>query len=161
PDVPQVAWAWAAVPDEFRIAFDRPLQPGEWAGAKTKTRIEAGRYVSAGDRYEVIRPGYQVVRDQMASPRRWVDVQNVPLSADARTLVLRVPRQTEAVNYAITLPVPPSWRTKDGIEQRPEMDVALSLNGIQVTLQSGAESSRLILPHPSLAVAKEFTDGSA
>ncbi|HEY2952653.1 MAG TPA: ThuA domain-containing protein, partial [Verrucomicrobiae bacterium] len=161
PDVPQMVCAWAAAPDEFRIAFDRTLKPEEWAGAKSKTRIEAGRYVSAGDRYEVIRPGYQVVRDQMASPRRWVDVQSVSLSADARTLVLRVPRQTEAVNYAVTLPVPPSWRTQDGIEQRPELDVALSLNGIQATLQSGAQSSRVILPHPSVAVARELAGGSA
>ena len=35
-------------------------------GEGRTVRIEACRHVSAGDRYEVIRPGYQIVRDQMA-----------------------------------------------------------------------------------------------
>ena len=39
-------------------------------------RIEDGTIrsyllVQPGDRFEAIRPGYQIVRDQMAAPRRW------------------------------------------------------------------------------------------
>jgi integrase len=158
---PQPVLAWAAAPDEFRVAFERPLKDSDWAGAREKSRIEAGRYVSAGDRYEVIRPGYQVVRDQMGSPRRWVDVQSLSLSADRRTLVLHVPRQTEAASYAVTLPMPVSWQTKSAIPQKPEFDLALSLNGIEATVESGGQSSRVILPHPSPAVSREFTAGSA
>src|SRR5207237_353902 len=30
-DVPQITAAWAAAPDEFRIAFDKPLQTADWA----------------------------------------------------------------------------------------------------------------------------------
>jgi len=155
-DAPQPAWAWAAGPDEFRVAFDRPLSPEDWAGVKERVKIEAGRYVSAGDRYEVIRPGYQVVRDQLAAPRRWVELQSLSLSADRRTLVLRVPRQIEPVNYAVTLPLPVSWRTHNGIEQQPELDLAISLNGIRA---SSAEAS-IILPHPSPVVSRELTLGS-
>src|SRR4030095_7049644 len=130
-DVPQVAHAWANAPDEFRIACDRLLEPADWAGAREKIRIEAGKYVNAGDRYETIRPGYQVVRDQMATPRRWIDVLGVSLSNDQRALVLRVARQTEATNYAITLPLPDRWKQPaKGIAQQPEIDVALTLNGI-------------------------------
>ncbi|MBI3869125.1 MAG: ThuA domain-containing protein [Verrucomicrobia bacterium] len=161
PDVPQPAAAWASASDEFRIAFDRPLKDAEWASAREKTRIEAGRYVNAGDRFEVIRPGYQVVRDQMAAPRRWVDVQTLSITADRRTLVLHLPRQTEPVPYSITLPAPASWSTSSPIGQRPEMDLVVSLNGVQATVESGAETARVVLPHPSPAVSRRFTAGSA
>lgn len=158
PEVPQPVLAWAAAPDEFRVAFDRPLKPEEWAGVKDQVKIEAGRYVAAGDRFEVIRPGYQVVRDQMGASRRWVEVQSLALTADHRTLVLRLPAQTEAVSYSITLPLPASWRSGSKIPQSPEMDLGLTLNGIQMTL---ADGSRAVLPHPSPAVARAFTEGSA
>ncbi len=158
---PQPVHVWAAAPDEFRIAFDRPLKDADWAGAKEKVRIEAGRYVGAGDRFETIRPGYQIVRDQMTAPRRWVEVQGLSLSADRRTIVLRVPRQTEAAGYAITLPTPAAWRTESAIGQKSEMDFALTLNGVQATLESRGQSSSVVVPHPSPAVAKAFTAGSA
>lgn len=158
PQVPQPAQVWAAAPDEFRIGFDRPLKPEEWTGVKEKIQVEAGRYVAAGDRFEVIRPGYQVVRDQMAAARRWVDVQSLALTADHRTLVLRVPPQTEAESYSITLPVPGSWRTPGKITQQPQMDLGLTLNGIQL---SAADGTRVVLPHPSLTVSKSLTEGSA
>ncbi len=155
-ETPQPVHAWAAAPDEFRIAFDRPLDPADWADAKDGVRIEAGRFVSAGDRFEVIRPGYQLVRDQMAAPRRWVDVESVSLDAERRTIILSVPRQTEPVNYSITLPLPKSWQSQDGLPQRPEMDVAVSLNGVAATLGD----TGIVLPHPSLVVSKALTSGS-
>lgn len=159
--IPQPVHAWAAGPDEFRIAFDRPLQDKDWKGARARTRVEAGRFVSAGDRYEVIRPGYQVVRDQMAEPRRWVEVQSLSLSADRRTLALRVPRQTDPVSYAVTLPLPKSWEVSSPIGQRPEMDVALNLSGVQVSAGVSADQVRCVWPHPSLEVSRQFTLGSS
>ena len=160
-ETPQPVLAWAAAPDEFRVAFDRPLTPSDWVGAKEKVRIEAGRYVSAGDRFETMRPGYQVVRDQMAAPRRWVPAQGLSLGADRRTVVLRVPRQTEPVGYAITLPVPASWMAKSTIAQKPELDVALTLHGVQAGVARGDYITRVVLPHASLAVARAFTRGSS
>ncbi len=159
--VPQPVMAWAGAPDEFRIAFDRPLDPADWADAQKKVRIEAGAYAAAGDRFESIRPGYQVVRDQMASLRRWVDVLGLNLSEDRRTLILRVPRQSEPVTYTIALPVPASWRQPGGVPQVPEMDVAVRLDGVAANVVAGGDHWRTILPHPSLAVAAELTRGSS
>lgn len=156
-DVPQPVAAWSAAPDEFRVAFDKPLDPADWATAQKLVKIEAGRFVGAGDRFETMRPGYQSVRDQMATPRRWVDVLGVSLSADRRTLALRVPRQTEPVSYAITLPLPEAWKQKGGLAQHPQIDVLASLNGVAAE----AGDLRCVLPHPSIAVAKAFTAGSA
>lgn len=158
-DVPQPVVGWAAGPDEFRVAFDRPLDPGEWSHAREKVRIEAGHHVSPGDRFETVRPGYQVVRDQMASPRRWVDVLGLSLSGDRRTLVLRVARQTQPVGYAITLPVPERWWLKSGLPQKREMDLAVSLHG--VLAESTESDRRVVLPHPSPAVSRALTRGSA
>src|SRR6185503_17673930 len=155
-DLPQPVLAWASAPDEFRIAFDKPLETADCNGAKERVKIEAGPHVSAGDRFEVIRPGYQVVRDQMSSPRRWVDVLGLTLTEDRRTMVLRVPRQNEAVNYAISLPLPERWRQHGGLAQHPEIDVALTLNGVVAT----AGERHLVLPHPSVSASKTFTTGS-
>jgi putative heme-binding domain-containing protein len=159
--LPQPVYAWAAAPDEFRIAFDRPLDPADWRGVREKVRIEAGRYVSAGDRFETVRPGYQVVREQMASPRRWVDVLGLSLGADQRTISLRVPPQTEPVNYAIALPTPEAWKQPGGVAQHPHIDVQVSLNGLQIEARGSGKDLKGMLPHPSPAVARVLTQGSA
>lgn len=159
---PQPVMAWAAALDEFRIAFDRKLDPADWAGAAKKVRIEAGPFVSAGDRYETVRPGYQVVRDQMGAPRRWVEVLGLSMSQDQRTLILRVPRQTQPDGYAVTLPMPQKWVEKRGMEQRAEMDVALTLNGVTANLKPAhGEGITCVLPHPSMSVSKTLCRGSA
>jgi putative heme-binding domain-containing protein len=160
-DVAQPVTAWAAASDEFRVAFDRPLDPADWAAAKDQIKIEAGAYVGAGDRFEVMRPGYQVVRDQIATPRRWVDVLGLSMSEDRRTLVIRVPRQTEPVAYAITLPKPESWRREGGIRQHETIDVAVNLNGIVASAKSGRSEMRTVLPHSSLYASRILTQGSA
>lgn len=161
-EVPQPVASWASAPDELRVAFDRPLKDAEWAGAASKTRVEAGRYLAAGDRFEVMRPGYQVVRDQMGAPRRWVEVQGVSLSADRRTIVVRIPRQTQRETYGLTLPVPTAWAVASPIPQKPEMDFAITLNGVRAQLGRGAVVLQsVILPHPSWAVSKALTQGSS
>lgn len=159
--LPQPVLTWAAAPDEFRIAFDRPLDPADWANAVEKIKIEAGQHVSAGDRFEVIRPGYQVVRDQMALPRRWIKPLGLTFADAGRTLVLRVPRQSEAANYAVTLPLPERWKATGGISQHREIDVLVSLNGVAATVvtREGKEL-RTVLSHPNLAAAAVFSAGS-
>lgn len=157
-DLPQPVTAWAAAPDEFRIAFDRALDPADWS--KIQAKVEAGEFVSAGDRFETVRPGYQVVRDQMSSPRRWVDALGVSLSSDCRTLSVRVPRQTAPVTYAITLPIPEKWQQPGGIPQHPQIDVQATLNGLAATVTTSA-TLRTILPHPSLHASALLTTNSA
>ncbi len=168
-ELPQPVTAWAAAPDEFRIAFDRPLNPNDWAGAQKQVKIEAGAHVAAGDRFEAIRPGYQIVRDQITTPRRWVDLLGLSLSEDHRTIVLRVPRQTAAVSYAVTLPVPESWGQRSAIAQHPQMDLLITLNGLAASLQAPSSDPRpstldprlnSVLPHPSLDASAVLTKGS-
>jgi putative heme-binding domain-containing protein len=97
----------------------------------------------------------------MNRPRRWVEVLGLSLSGDRRTLVLRVPRQTERVNYALTLPLPESWRGNAGIAQQPQMDLLVNLNGLSASVVS-ADGRKLegVLPHPSLDAAATLTAGS-
>ena len=159
--LPQPVTAWAAAPDEFRIAFDRPLAAADWRNLKEKVRIEAGTFVSAGDRFETMRPGYQVVRDQLASPRRWVDVSSLLLTGDGRTLILKIPPQTEPVNYAVMLPVPESWRIASPVAQAPEMDLLVNLNGVEALTGDGITGQSVILPQVSLPVSQALTQGSA
>jgi putative heme-binding domain-containing protein len=161
PDLPQPVAAWAGGPDEFRIAFDRPLEPADWATARAKVKIEAGAHVAAGDRFEVIRPGYQIVRDQIATPRRWVEVLGLSLTEDRSTMVIRVARQTEPVTYAITLPTPDKWQRRGGIPQHSQIDLAVTLNGVLATVAAkGGNELRAVLPHASLEASSVLTAGS-
>lgn len=160
-DLPQPVVAWASAPDEFRIAFDKPLDPPDWKGATGQIKIEAGRFVSAGDRFEVVRPGYQAVRDQMAMPRRWVDVLGTAFAEDQRTLVVRVSQQSEPVNYSITLPLPARWMQSSGLKQFPTIELQVSMNGVMAEARTDTQIQHCVLPHPSLAVADAFTKGSS
>jgi len=130
--------------------------------ARGSVRIEAGRHVSAGDRFEVIRPGYQVVRDQMAEPRRDVPVLGLSLSGDRRTIIIRVPRQTEPVGYAVTLPLPESWVQPSPVAQKPEMDVLVTLNGIKAYIvdRKWADAA-IVLPNAAVHASEKFTKGSS
>lgn len=170
-EIPQPVWQWASAPDEFRVAFDKELNPEEWKGLIASTdryspnslhvrsiRIEAGTHVMPGDRFEVIRPGYQVVRDQMAAARQDVEVLGLSLSAARRTIILRVPRQTDPVGYAVTLPLPESWIQKSAIPQKPEMDVLVTLNGVGV-VDPTDEAPQQVLPHPVSAVSLKLLEG--
>ncbi len=159
--LPQPVRAWAAAPDEFHVAFDRPLDPADWREAREKIRIEAGKYVGAGDRFETVRPGYQVVREQMAAPRRWVNAIGLALSEDQRTISVRVAPQTAPDFYALTLPAPEAWKQPGGIAQHPQIDILVSLNGVQATVRAGVRELSGILPHASAAVSRVLTEGSA
>src|SRR5260370_22210380 len=68
-DEPQPLFAWAAGPQEVRIAFDKQLDPAQLKDLARNVSIEYGKYVRAGDRFELLRPGYAVVGHQLATPR--------------------------------------------------------------------------------------------
>jgi hypothetical protein len=85
---PQPVVAWAASPTEIRVAFDRELDPGKLRGLARHSSITQGKYAFPGDRFETMRPGYQVVFDQLATPRYNVPVLSASLSGDRRTLIL-------------------------------------------------------------------------
>ena len=65
-DVPRPLATWVNGPQEVRVAFDRPLDPELLKGLASSVEITSGAYVSAGERFEVLRPGYDVVNLQQA-----------------------------------------------------------------------------------------------
>ncbi len=168
PELPQPVAAWTAGAEEFRVAFDKPLDEAEWLGLAREIRIESGAYASPGDRFEVLRPGYQVVRDQLAQPRRWLDLRGVGFDHGGRTLVLRVPPQGGAggpasmAHQVVTLPLPASWKTENGLAQAAAMDVAVHAHGVQgrAVLQDG-RAAAVLLPHPAPEVSAALMRGSA
>lgn len=161
PEAPQPVAAWNASPTELVVAFDRPLEPELVKGLARRSVLESGRFVFAGDRFETIRPGYQVVYDQLAAPRHRHEILGVQASPDRRTLTwLTVPR-TSAVNYALTLPE--LGRSHSSPDDPEPTDLLTSLNGVEARWESadGREQWSGWIPHVDLQAARELTVGSA
>jgi len=143
----QPVFAYPSGPQEVRIAFDRPLEPEQLQGLAKGLRITYGEYVRAGDRFETLKPPYQIVQNQTRTPRFELPVLGVQMTPDRRTLLVQTAPQTAAVHYAIQMPA-------------AELDYALT--GLLATLEAKTgERWSGWLPHLDLAVAREFTRGSA
>ncbi len=156
---PQPVLAWA--PDETTtvIQFDRPLPAGDWRDLAARIRIESGRFVDAADRFEVLRPGYAIVRAELAEPRFRLPVKSAALGADGRSIVVETAPRTRAGGYAITLDTP---RPGKGIPQAPSIDLAHELGGLSASWH-GDDGSHWSgwLPHPDFSVSRTLTRGSA
>jgi len=137
---------WAASPTETIVEFDQPLDPVRWKGLAKSARVEGGRFVSAGDRFEAFRPGYQVVKDQMKAPRLSLEVVSAALGADGRSILLRTPPRTESLQYALAL---------------PRIDLAFDLSGVEAEWKGSGEGWTGWLPHLDLAASRGFAAGSA
>ena len=137
----QPLFAWPAGPQEVRIAFDRPIDPGHLKELSARTRISHGAYVAAGDRFETFWPGYAVVQMQKTAPRHNLAVQGSSVLPDRKTLVIATAPHPVAWNYAITLPgLGRSDSTESrknepipALPQHPEVDLAYSLSGVVAT----------------------------
>ncbi|HEV3263555.1 MAG TPA: ThuA domain-containing protein [Gemmataceae bacterium] len=163
----QPVLAWAAGPREVRVAFDRPLDPRHLQDLARHVTIEYGRYVRAGDRFESLRPGYEVVKQQQATPRFNLPVYGAQVTGDRRTLVLATAPHPEAVHYALTLPglgrAERPDRAPGTLPQLPAVDLGYDLGGVTADWQ-GKESTtswRGWLPHPDLAVGRALSEASA
>ena len=145
-EAPQPVLAWPASETETVVAFDRPLDAA-WGEPAAHAMIEAGRYVSAADRLETIRPGYAVVKMQLRQPRIAVPVKGAHLSEDRRSIIFETAPRTDAVNYALSI--------------GGKLDLAHDLSGVAAEWH-GAGSARWSgwLPHPDFIAAREFTRGS-
>lgn len=132
-EAPRPVMAWCSGQNECRILFDRPLKPEGLKGIAERISLTAGPYVSAGDRLEVIRPGYEVVQLQERSPRKAIAVYSASVTADHRTLVLSTAVQTEAVQYAVRLPgMERQLETTmvGALPQENQIDLDYSLSGV-------------------------------
>ena len=166
-DAPQPVLAWASGPQEVRIAFDRPLDPAELRSLAKSASIEHGLAVRPGDRFESLRPGYEVVGRQMAAPRYELPILSAGVSADRRTLLLTTAPHPEAASYALTLPSsarPGASKDRPGLlPQVAETDLGYDLSGVAATWRPevGEVAWSGWLPHLDLTVARAFTAGSA
>jgi putative heme-binding domain-containing protein len=165
--LPQPVLAWPQGPREVRIAFDRPLQADHLRDLAGKVRIEFGKYVSAGDRFELHRPGYQAVVDQLRTPRFDLPVLGVQVTADRRTLIVGTAPHPEVAGYAVTLPGLGRLAVQGGktreLPQVPETDLRYDLCGLEVTWKpkDGGAAWTGWLPHFDLSVAQKLTAASA
>jgi putative heme-binding domain-containing protein len=163
---PQPVLAWAASPREVHVAFDRPLDVALLAGLAAKTRVEYGRYVAAGDRFETQRPGYAVVEHQQNTPRFDLPIYSVNLSADHRTLIFATAEHTQGdATYALTLPLLHARKAAEpgDVAQEPQVDLQYDLTGVVATWRPADQSPAKIiwLPHIDIEVARKLTAGSA
>ncbi|HCN28429.1 MAG TPA: heme-binding protein [Verrucomicrobiales bacterium] len=164
---PQPVLAYAASPTETRIVFDRPVDPARWRTAAKQSRVTTGRYVAAGDRFETLTPGYQVVKDQANAPRTEVPVVSAALGADLHSLVLRTRSRTEAAGYAVSLPDGTEARrahsdARRELPQHAAIDLLTDLTGVEAEWRDAAGRVRWSgwLPHLDLQVARELTAAS-
>jgi putative heme-binding domain-containing protein len=161
----QPVLTWPHGPREVRVAFDRPVDPEHFKDLASRAVIEYGAYVSAGDRFEHLRPGYRVVQDQLDAPRHRLAVLGLQLTPDRRTLLLTTAEHPRAVSYALTLPGLGRSAGVSGkdLPQVPETDLHYDLTGVEATWQpkGGGEGWVGWLPHLDLTVARDFTAGSA
>jgi putative heme-binding domain-containing protein len=159
PSVAQPVIAWAQNETTTVIQFDRPLVEDDWRDLSKRVHIENGRSVDAADRFEVLRPGYAVVRTELAQPRYQLPVKSAKLGEDARSIVIETAPRTQAVGQAITLDVP---RRQKGITQANAIDITHDLCGLAATWK-GQDGSTWTswLPHPDPSVALALTRGSA
>ncbi len=160
---PQPLFAYPAGAREVRVAFDRPLDFASLKGLAEKATIEFGDAVSAADRFEVLRPGYEVVKRQLLAPRFGLDVLGVSVTPDRRTLVVQTAPMSRAVGYAITLPgLNPS---NSPVAQVDAVDLAFDLGGVLATWTPGDGKGTPEwtgwLPHLDFAASNALTTGSA
>ena len=159
---PQPVLAWASGPQEVVVAFDRPLHPARLRELARNVAIEYGKAVRPGDRFEAMRPGYEVVRRQMAQPRFELPIFSVQVSADRRTLLLATAPHPEAASYAITLRGQLRPESTAGLRQEAAIDLGYDLTGAEAAWRSASGSATWSgwLPHLDLAVARTFTAAS-
>ena len=166
-ETPQPVLAWASGPQEVCVAFDRPLDPTRLHDLTKTISIEYGSSVRPGDRFESLRPGYEVVARQMAAPRFELPVLSAQVSSDNRSLLLYTGPHPGFASYAITMPAlsaPASAKSKPGVvPQVAATELGYDLNGASATWRpdSGEGAWSGWLPHLDLAVARAFTAGSA
>ena len=161
---PQPVLAWVAGPREVRVAFDRPLELADLKDLARQVTIEHGAAVSAGDRFESLRPGYAAVAAQLAAPRFLLAVHSAFVTPDRRTVILNTDPTLDAAHYAVTLPGigRPSKAPQGTLPQVPEIDLGLDLTGVSATWMSadGKSSAAAWLPHVDLDVARSMTIAS-
>jgi len=143
--LPQPVLVYAASPTESRVVFDRELVEASPCDGV----IAAGKYVTAGERFESFRPGYQAVRIQRSMPRYEFPIDSVIVKSEDQSLTLETLARTEAVNYAFTAPFTAA-------------ELAHDLGGVEAAWfeARGRKEWSGWLPHLDLVAARGLTEAS-
>ncbi len=150
---PQPVLTWPMNEVETAIAFDQSIEQESWPIASSHAKLVSGRFVDAADRLEKIRPGYEAVKKQTQEFPANLGLNNIMISPDKRNLVIQTSdSRTQALHYALQL------QSLSG----KKYDVAHDMSGLAFFWRGykGASWDGW-LPHPDLAVAREFTHSSA
>ncbi|MBN9118555.1 MAG: ThuA domain-containing protein [Planctomycetes bacterium] len=162
---PQPVLVYPSGPREVRVEFDRPVDPQLLRDVVAQSKLTAGKYVRAGDRFETLWPGYAVVQAEKATPRFNVPIHSAQLTPDRRTLVLATDPLRAAVHYALTLPGMgrPAKPAKGELPQHAAIDLDFDVSGVEATWTSkdGKTAWSGWLPHLDLEVTHKLTEGSA
>jgi len=174
--IPQPVLAWARSETETVMAFNREIESNRRV-VTAQIKMESGRYVSAADRLETIRPPYAVVAMQQKQMRTAIPVKRAELQSslpdsftDNRFLSLKTDPRVVAVNCAIQLtdarelrePWPSNVRALDVVHDLSGVTAFWRYTRPPVLASSGPVNQITTwLPHPDFAAAREFTDGSA
>lgn len=160
PDAPQPLRAWAASLTETRIEFDRPLSAEQARQVVQEAAVVGGKYIVAGERFESLRPGYQVVQDQLAAERFALPVLSSQLTTNRRVLLLETARRSQAIAYAVTLGSFAAANHSQTVTQHQKIDLAYALAGVEATWSGDNETWAGWLPHFDLEVARTLAAGS-
>ncbi len=152
---PQPVFAYAASPTELRVVFDRAVASMDAAAIAAGATVTMGKYVTAGEEFEVLRPGYQAVKNQRTMPRYELPVIAAQVTSNRHEIILQTAPRTEAVNYALKLP-----GALAGV--RDAIEVQTDLSGVEAEWKAarGTESWSGWLPHLDLTAARGLTVGS-
>ncbi|MEX2138982.1 MAG: ThuA domain-containing protein [Pirellulales bacterium] len=171
----QPVLTWANNPIEVRVAFDRALPPSaeEVARNLSGTHIEYGQHVRAADRFENLKPPYEVVKQQEQTPRGKLPIVAARLSKDRRTLILTIHPHPQPVHYALSLPL---VMVDPAADATATMELDYTLHGVEAEwspsrkdVEGGGNHDRSNnriawrgwLPHLAADVWPHFTKGSA
>ena len=139
---PQPVMAWRQSPTEVRVAFDKPV-PEDWK--LKETTIHASPSARAGDRFETMRPPYEVVRRQQQNGNQPVRVVRVSTDRDVVTL------GTEAL----------AEQTWMSIDLASGYFLQAHANGVVAEWRSDDSNWTRWLPHLDLDVARNLTAPAA
>ncbi len=167
PADPQPVLAWPESPDRVAVAFDAPLDPAWLSNLQGRIEIVRGDYVRAGDRFETMRPPYEVVARQLSTPRYRDRIENLQVSPGRQTLFVTKTPGTASTHYAMTLPgfppppdEPPLPSDPSLVAQEPFLDLQWDLSGVETSWTGEGEPWSGWLPHFDTAVSRAFTRDS-
>jgi putative heme-binding domain-containing protein len=167
---PQPVLAYAASPTETRVVFDRPIDPAQFKNLAKQSSITMGRYVTAGERFESFRPGYQAVVDQQQIKRYDLPILSAAISGDNRSIIFQTLPRVTAMNYAVKMPEGSKTERAFNPDKREQpqfaaIDVMGDLTGVEAIWRGKINKTNTTwtawLPHLDLNVSRGFTAASA